>query len=116
MSVLTELVQSRLEGILDPCSVGAGNSMNIVEMGLIKRIELVPGEVHVYLCLTSPTCPMLEHFSREVDRVFADVRDQVGCVVLHPDTGMEWTPLRLSEVAKEKRRLHLLNLTTAVPA
>lgn len=110
MSALIELVESRLEGILDPCSVAAGNGMNIVEMGLIKRIEVSSGEVHVYLCLTSPTCPMLEHFSREVDRVFDDVRDQVGAVVLHPDTGMNWTPARLSEDAKARRRQHLLTL------
>jgi len=108
MSGLTELVESRLARILDPCSVAAGNQMNIVEMGLIDRIELSPGEVHVYLCLTSPTCPMLEHFSREVDRVFDDVRDQVGAVVLHPDTGMSWTPSRLNDDAKARRTRHLL--------
>ena len=110
MSALIELVESRLGRILDPCSVAAGNQMNIVEMGLIERIEVSSGEVHVYLCLTSPTCPMLEHFSREAERVFDDVRDQVGAVVLHPDTGMSWTPSRLSDDAKARRRQHLLAL------
>jgi metal-sulfur cluster biosynthetic enzyme len=110
MSDLIELVESRLESVLDPCSVAAGNPMNIVEMGLIDRIEVSSGEVHVYLCLTSPTCSMLEHFSREADRVLDDVRDQVGAVVLHPDTGMSWTPSRLSHDARSRRRQHLLTL------
>ena len=110
MSSLAGRVAERFERIMDPCSVAAGNAMNIVEMGLIEHIEIDSDVVHVHMRLTSPTCPMLEHFAREMNEVLGDVRDEIGSVVIHPDTGMGWTPDRMSADAQQRRKTHLLSL------
>jgi metal-sulfur cluster biosynthetic enzyme len=109
MTVLLDVVTERLTDIADPCSVAAGNPMNIVEMGLIKDVALLNGRLEVSMCLTSPTCPMLEHFAKEMRRVLADMPEVVA-IDIHGDTGMEWTPERLSADARARRRLHLVSL------
>ena len=109
MTGLSQTVRERLRDVLDPCSVAAGNSMDIVEMGLIRRLEISDGHLDVYLCLTSPTCPMLEHFAKESRRVLADVAG-VDTIELHGDTGMDWTADRLSPQARSRRLVHLTAL------
>lgn len=109
MTAITEVVRERLRGVLDPCSVAAGNAMEIVEMGLVDRLEVREGRVDVHLRLTSPTCPMLEHFAREMRRVLSDVPG-VDSINVHPDTGMDWTQDHIAPQARARRRLHLAAL------
>ncbi|NKQ56148.1 DUF59 domain-containing protein [Amycolatopsis sp. K13G38] len=103
---LRQLIDVRLREIIDPCSVGSANPMNIVEMGLVKGIDVEDGHVRVQLCLTSPTCMMLEHFVAEARRLL-DPLPGVTEVEVLGDAGLEWTPDRIDENARRRRRLHL---------
>jgi metal-sulfur cluster biosynthetic enzyme len=107
------LVRERLADVLDPCSVGAENPIDVVGMGLVDDVRLEDGELTIQMCLTSPQCLMLEHFAVEARRVTADLPG-VRTVTVRGDNGMEWTPDRMSAAARDRRRRHLLRLS-AVP-
>ncbi|HJQ46477.1 MAG TPA: iron-sulfur cluster assembly protein [Amycolatopsis sp.] len=103
---LPQLIDERLRQIIDPCSVGVADPMNIVEMGLIKSVDIEDGHVRIEMCLTSPTCMMLEHFVGEARRLLGSlpgVRD----VDVRGDIGLDWTPDRIDENARRRRQLHL---------
>ena len=106
---IEQLVRERLADVIDPCSVGAGNPMDVVEMGLVRDVRLESGELTIQLCLTSPQCLMLEHFAVEARRV-TDGLPGVRAVTVRGDNGMEWTPERMSPAAASRRRQHVLRL------
>lgn len=110
---IEQVVLARLTDIVDPCSFGAGNPMNIVEMGLIKNVEFDNGHLSIQMCLTSPQCLMLEHFVTEARRVTAEL-PQVIDVVVRGDSGTEWTSDRMYAEARDRRRTHLSRMLPVV--
>ena len=88
-------VREALHAVDDP-EVG----MSIVELGLVYRIDVAPGRVHVEMTMTSPSCPLGELLSE-------DARRAVGAVVPDGvDVNIElvwdppWTPERMSDAAR----------------
>jgi metal-sulfur cluster biosynthetic enzyme len=62
-------IEAILDEIMDPCSISAKAPMSIVEMGLVRAIEIDGGAVHVRLRFTSPGCLMgLTVFWPEITR------------------------------------------------
>jgi metal-sulfur cluster biosynthetic enzyme len=111
---IDRLARERLADIVDPCSVGAGNPMDVVEMGLVDDIRMEDGELIISMCLTSPQCLMLEHFAMEARRVTADLPG-VSMVTVRGDNGMIWSPERMSSEARDRRRRHLIQLSSPRP-
>ena len=98
-------VREKLDEIVDPCSEARGTDISIVEMGLLKRIEVDGGTVHVELRITSPSCMMVGYFIEQAqERVGA--LEGVEEVTLSTDAGMRWTDDMMAESAKERRREH----------
>jgi metal-sulfur cluster biosynthetic enzyme len=64
-----ERVRSILRRVVDP-EVG----MNIVDLGLIYRIEATPEHVAIDMTMTSPACPMGE-------MILDDVRAELGAAL-----------------------------------
>lgn len=98
----TEEVRESLREIVDPCSAATGSNLNIVEMGLVKSVDISGGEVEVQIRLTTPACHMIPFFITEV-------RDRVGSlpgvatVEVDTDDGTEWTEDMMTAEAKETR-------------
>ena len=101
-----EVIQA-LHACYDPCC--RDRKISVVDMGLIKGIEMRGRDVGIKLVLTTGWCP----FST---RLFDMIQSKVGAlagvdtvdvaVVWHP----AWTPERMSEEARSKLRLPLENL------
>lgn len=51
-------VRRALNAIIDPCSIEAGLPAGLDDMGLVRNVEVRPGEVTVHLAITSPGCMM----------------------------------------------------------
>src|SRR5680860_112999 len=91
-----EQVRAALCSVDDP-EVG----MNIVDLGLVYRIDILPDLVRVELTMTTPACPM-------GDLIIDNARRAVGAVS-PPDLAVEvvlvwdppWTPDRMSESARQ---------------
>lgn len=100
---LKDDVYGELRDIVDPCSAATGSSLNLVEMGLIKSVELDDGHVDISMRLTTPACHMLPYFYEEIEGRVGDL-PAVTAVNLKHDDGFEWHDGMMTEAAKEKRR------------
>ena len=56
-----QTVRDALRGVIDP-ELG----MNLVDLGMVKQIAIVDGQVSVQLVLTAPGCPLAGWIVRQV--------------------------------------------------
>ena len=91
-----EAVRDALRSVDDP---EAG--MNIVDLGLVYRIDVLADGVRVELTMTTPACPLGDLITDNARRaVSALLPDGVGVdieLVWEPP----WTPARMSDAAKQ---------------
>lgn len=98
-----ERVREQLRGVVDPCSAATGSNLDIVEMGMVKSIEVDDGYVDVELHLTTPACHMVAYFIEEVEESVGTL-PEVDPVELTPNHGFEWTEEMMTDEAQEKRQ------------
>jgi metal-sulfur cluster biosynthetic enzyme len=98
-------VREQLDTIVDPCSEARGTDISIVEMGLLKKIEIEEGVVDIELRITSPSCMMVGYFIEQATERVGDLPG-VEAVNLGTDAGLSWREGMMSERAKERRREH----------
>ncbi|MFA7269127.1 MAG: metal-sulfur cluster assembly factor [Sterolibacterium sp.] len=92
-----ETVRSALLQVIDP---EAG--MNIVDLGLVYRIELIGGKVIVEMTMTSPACPMGDMLMEQVEEAISKVVDSGT----QPDIRLVWSPPWDPSLMSEKARQH----------
>jgi metal-sulfur cluster biosynthetic enzyme len=109
-TTIKDEVMRVLDEIKDPCSVGFGDPMGLVEMGLVRSVDVSPaGEVTVCLRLTSPFCEMISFFKNTaVDRIRS--LPSVEAVDVEADSGFDWSPEYMSPARQEQRRQRLAAL------
>ena len=96
-----------LDEIKDPCSVGFGNPMGLVEMGLVRSVEISPGgDVSIGLRLTSPFCEMIGFFKHTALEKISEL-PSVGSVAIETDSGFDWSPEFMSPARQQQRREHV---------
>jgi metal-sulfur cluster biosynthetic enzyme len=109
---LIAAVYAELDKIIDPCSSASVTPMGLVEMGLIRTVEISDnGAVDVFLRLTSPTCQMVIYMAKETIRLVSDL-PMVTAVQVHPDEGLDWDPDLIAPEVAARRRRRLTLLTT----
>jgi metal-sulfur cluster biosynthetic enzyme len=82
--VLTEPdIRAALRQVIDP-EIG----VNIVDLGLVYRIEVDGARVRIAMTMTSPACPLADYLK---DLVTSAVRDRVPDVT-DVDIVLEWEP------------------------
>ncbi|WP_336327866.1 metal-sulfur cluster assembly factor [Halovenus sp. HT40] len=97
--------RNRLDEIVDPCSEARGTDISIVEMGLLKSIDVSDGHVHIDLRITSPSCMMVGYFIEQAEKRVGAL-DGVEEVTLTTDAGMDWREEMMAESALEQRQEH----------
>jgi len=96
--ITVEAVHAALEGVVDPCSVATGVPLSILDMGLLRGVEIRGDQVLVDLRLTSPLCHQAPYFIMEVEQrvgALAGVRS----VVCRTDVGVAWEPAMMRQDA-----------------
>jgi metal-sulfur cluster biosynthetic enzyme len=96
--VLVEAVRDALRTVIDP---EAG--INIVELGLVYRIEIVDSDaqvVRVDLTMTSPTCPMGDMILDEAQQAVSSALPPGFSLDLQLVWEPPWGPERMSETAR----------------
>jgi metal-sulfur cluster biosynthetic enzyme len=101
VSPVEAAVLTSLEAVADPCCRERG--ISVVDMGLLRRVEVVDGTAHLELLLTSGWCPFQVDLLAEVTAAVealpgvdrADVRIMLDEV---------WTPERMGADARRKLR------------
>jgi metal-sulfur cluster biosynthetic enzyme len=84
-----------LRQVLDPCSIGMGSPIDIVDMGLVDDVEVTDdGRVRVVLLLTDFSCP---HYMGLRDHIVDALADLSGVTAVDVElaTHALWTPDRI---------------------
>jgi metal-sulfur cluster biosynthetic enzyme len=88
----TEQIRNALRRVADP-EVGA----NIVDLGLVYRIEFTGSDLLIEMTMTSPACPMgemiVDDAYAELDRILPDECQPEIRIVWEPS----WNPTMMSE-------------------
>ena len=103
------LVRGVANEVYDPCGLAQGVSIGIVDLGLIRglNVERLEGgwEVSLRIRLTSPGCFYFFYFQREIrDRLKAV--PQIRSLNIEWDEVLDWTPEKMSEWAHLKLKAH----------
>jgi metal-sulfur cluster biosynthetic enzyme len=101
-------VLSVADEIRDPCSVAAAEPLGLVEMGLLREVELVPtatggAEVRLTLRLTAPGCLYWLYFERELQTRLTAL-DGVERVRIERDRSYDWDESEIAPAARERLR------------
>jgi metal-sulfur cluster biosynthetic enzyme len=103
-------VLAALARVADPCSIATGAPVDLVEMGLVERVELSEGQVTVTLRLTSPICWQSSHIVAAARRHVLELEGVTG-VTVEIDHEGDWMPELMAPEARERlRRLRPLEL------
>ena len=90
-------VWDALRGVSDP-EVGE----NVVELGLVYRVECGPGRVDIDLTMTSPACPMAGAIADEAGDAVRAACPEANDVVVNVVFDPPWTPERMGETARKR--------------
>ena len=75
--------------------------MNIVDLGLVYRVDVTPDAVHVDVTMTTAACPMADMIveqARDVIRAIVPVGNVVDVELVWDPP---WTPDKMTAIAKE---------------
>jgi metal-sulfur cluster biosynthetic enzyme len=105
IAALRARITEALNTVIDPCSAAAGAPAGLVEMGLIRDLEIAEREeglvVNIVVRVTHPSCFMAPFFLAQVQNLVHEV-SEVAAVNASLDTGYDWTPADMSEAYKER--------------
>ncbi|QSW98202.1 metal-sulfur cluster assembly factor [Haloterrigena alkaliphila] len=102
-TVGADRVRERLREIVDPCSAATGSNLDIVEMGLVKSIDVDGDRVRVEMRLTTPMCHMVPYFNKEVEERLRDLPG-IESVEFETDGGFEWSEELMTDEAQRRRQ------------
>jgi metal-sulfur cluster biosynthetic enzyme len=96
MVCVTEVeVRAALDAVVDPCSVVAGAPAGLVQMGLVRALELCEGEpgatIRVHIGVTEPGCLMGASFAAQAHAQLEQL-DGVARVEIELDHANDWMP------------------------
>lgn len=90
-------VWEALRTVIDP-EVGE----NIVDLGLVYRVDCRPGGVDVEMTMTTPACPATGSITEEAESAIRSACPQAEEVFVSLVFDPPWTPERMSETVKRR--------------
>lgn len=104
-----EIVRETLDAIVDPCSAVAGVPAGLVEMGLVREIEVLGGPegatIRVAIGLTEPGCLMGVPFVNEAKKRL-EALPGVATVEVAMDHRCDWGPQDMSVAYRRRLEEH----------
>jgi metal-sulfur cluster biosynthetic enzyme len=122
-TVELERVSAALQQVVDPCSVGRGVPAGLVDMGMVKAVDVSDAPdghsvVTVELRITSPACTFQPWFEREVREHLGEV-PEVDEVRIEWNRDFDWSDDDMSPDLQRRlreKRHKLLGLAVAAPS
>jgi metal-sulfur cluster biosynthetic enzyme len=111
-------IRATLNAIIDPCSVAAGCPAGLIDMGLVRSLEL-DGEpscahVSVTLAVTHPFCMMSAVFVNEARIRVGELVGVATCEV-DLDASVVWTDDDMTPEYAARRRQSLIDRGIVIP-
>jgi metal-sulfur cluster biosynthetic enzyme len=106
MVSLTETdVRAALDGVIDPCSIVAGAPAGLVQMGLVRALEVAAGEqgatIRMRIGVTEPGCLMGASFAAQA-RAQLERLDGVAHIEIELDQASDWMPSDIDPVYQRR--------------
>jgi metal-sulfur cluster biosynthetic enzyme len=76
--------------------------MNVVDLGLVYRVDVQGADVHVELTMTSPACPLGDVIVENAAGAIRAAAPAAGKIDIALVWDPPWTPDRMSEAARAK--------------
>ena len=96
-SLSEESAREALLQVVDP-EVG----INVVDLGLVYRIEVADGRIEVDMTMTSPSCPLGAHLTETAQAAILRSIPEAESVAVHLVWDPPWTPDRMSVRARSQ--------------
>lgn len=100
-TVSVAAVRAAIAGVVDPCSRLHGTDLSLLDLGMVERVRVDGGAVHVELLLDDPLCLytfVIQHELRE--RISA--LDGVTGVEISVLPDFSWSRERVSPAARQR--------------
>jgi len=97
MSIDESAVWDALRMVIDP-EIGE----NIVDLGLVYRVDCSPGLIDVDVTMTSPACPAAESIADEAREAIRGACPEAADVRVNVVFEPPWTPERVSEAVRQR--------------
>lgn len=75
--------------------------MNIVDLGLVYRIEIGEKSVHVEMTMTTAACPMADMITDNARRVIAAIAPTDAAIDVELVWDPPWTPDKMTGIARD---------------
>jgi metal-sulfur cluster biosynthetic enzyme/Fe-S cluster assembly iron-binding protein IscA len=92
-----QAVREALKQVIDP-ELG----LNIVDLGLIYRVEIDGCRVHVTMTMTTPACPLSAHIEQEARRSIRERFPGTSEIEVKLVWSPPWNPQMMSDEAKQQ--------------
>lgn len=89
-------LREALRTVMDP-ELG----INIVDLGLVRAIDLDPAGVHIEMTMTSPACPLKEYLKQLVAEAVGPLLD-AGTIVDVEIVDAPWSADMMSDEARQQ--------------
>jgi metal-sulfur cluster biosynthetic enzyme len=91
-----------LERIYDPCSLATRNPLNIVDMGLVRTVEVDDDHnVRVGISPTAPSCMLMASITEGAEKELQTIEGAAE-IEVKVVTDFFWTPEAMTERAQEE--------------
>jgi len=100
--VTEQSVRDALRSVVDPCSIATGAPINILDMGLVRGVEVRDGVAVVGLRLTHPFCMQAANIADRIREVVAAGTGLAATVDI--DVADEWWPDMIAPEARRRLR------------
>ena len=95
--ITTANVVAALNGVFDP-EVG----INVVDLGLIYRIEIQGRDLRVAMTMTTPACPLGSYLSQAAERAIRSKIPEVMGFDVELVWQPQWNPSMMSQAARRE--------------
>jgi metal-sulfur cluster biosynthetic enzyme len=92
-----EQILEILKQVYDP-EIG----INIVDLGLVYQVEILPESINIQITMTSPACPLHGVITRNMDKALRVRFPELGEINIDLVWDPPWSPDLMSEIAKKQ--------------
>jgi ATP-binding protein involved in chromosome partitioning len=106
---LESQVFEQLDQVYDRCSCYTDDPVSVVEMGMIQDVSIdrAANRVEIEMLVTSPMCTFFLDMAEEIKERVSSLPDVDTVAVSQDTSGTVWTPDRMADEARTRRRERL---------
>lgn len=94
-------VWNALRTVIDP-----ETGINVVDLGLVYRVEVSSDEVRVDMTMTTRACPLHAYLTETAESAIRELAPDARAVIVEVVWDPPWDPAMMSEVAKQRLGWH----------